>query len=246
MIFAVCDDNPAELDAVTSLLSQTSAVLHTGLQLASYPSGSALLNAVRGGMFPALALLDICMPGMNGVEAARRLRELLPQIQIAFLTVTPEYAIEAFELQAMHYILKPMTPEKAQSLLDRFLNQWQRSLPVLTLRCGSETHRFPTDKIQYITSRDRGILLYLTEQRRRQWLACTFRQAAEQLAADRDFLQISRCCLVNLNAVLYMGRAECHMKNGDVLSISRRERQTVQNRYNDFLFRQMNQTIEGI
>lgn len=70
------------------------------------------------------------------------------------------------------------------------------------------------------------------------------RQAAEQLADAPGFVQISRSCIVNLNAVLYLGSSNCHMKSGEDLPVSRRARRNVQSQWNDFIFRRMSQAEE--
>lgn len=245
MLCAICDDEPLELAEVKELFSQALKELYRDdIKIAVYFSGESLLKAVQNGAQPDLAILDIYMTGQDGIETARCLREFLPKVSVAFLTTSREHAVDAFELDALHYLVKPVTLDKIRTLLDRFLSrnlQTAQVSPVLTFTCGQEKRRFPINQIRYITSRDRGILLYLTEQKRSYWLSCPFRQAIERLAGNPDFLQISRSCIINLNAVLYIGRENCHMKDGACLSISRRERQTVQNCYNDFLFRKMNQ-----
>lgn len=58
------------------------------------------------------------------------------------------------------------------------------------------------------------------------------------------FVQISRSCIVNLSAVLYLGSSNCHMKSGEDLPVSRRARRNVQSQWNDFIFRRMSQAEE--
>lgn len=187
------------------------------IKIAVHSSDKSLLEAVQ-----------------DGIETARCLREFLPKVSVSFLTTSRKHAIDAFELDALHYFVKPVTLEKIRILLDRFLArdlQASQLSPILTLICGQEKHRFPVNQIRYIISRDRSIMLYLPKQKRIYWLSCLLRQAIERLAENPDFLQISPTCMINLNAVLYIGRENCHMKDGTCLSISRRERQTVQNCY---------------
>lgn len=93
-------------------------------------------------------------------------------------------------------------------------------------------------------SQDKGVDIHLQTQPQRKWMPCPFREVIDQLDQDLDFLQISRSCIVNLNDVLYLGSSSFHMKHGESLPISRRERQEVQDRYNDFLFRKMTQVKE--
>lgn len=65
-----------------------------------------------------LALLDIAMPGMDGLELAARLKELRPELPVIFLTGYSEHALEAFSVHASGYLLKPVEPEKLQKEVD--------------------------------------------------------------------------------------------------------------------------------
>ncbi len=246
MLIAICDDEYLELETIEKMICQVAEELSAEIETAVYPSGEALLQAIEAGAQPALAVLDVYMKGWNGIEAARRLRERLPGLPVAFLTTSREHAVDAFELEAIHYLLKPVTLEAVQVLLARFLARGRRtSPPALVLTCGREKHSLLFSQIACIVSCDRGTSLYLEDQSRRQWLSCPFRRVTEQLDREPDFLRLSRSCMVNLNAVLYIGRENCHMKDGTLLPVSRRERQEVQKRYNDFLFRKMSRAKEG-
>jgi two-component system, LytTR family, response regulator len=68
---------------------------------------------------PELAFLDIEMPGMNGIELAERLIRHLPALRIVFVTAYDEYAVKAFELNAMDYVLKPAALDRLKITLDR-------------------------------------------------------------------------------------------------------------------------------
>ncbi|MBO7669281.1 MAG: response regulator [Oscillospiraceae bacterium] len=71
---------------------------------------------------PEIALLDIDMPGMNGLELARRIREMHPDTAIIFLTGYSEYALDAFQLHASGYLMKPINREKLASEVEYALS----------------------------------------------------------------------------------------------------------------------------
>ncbi len=243
MLITICDDERREREAIEAALTAAALELSADIEIAAYPSGTALAEAVERGMRPALAILDIYMGEENGVKTAGVLRGLIPGLSCTFLTTSREYAVEAFSLDALHYIMKPVTVEKSKELLKRFFTHVERPPRCLTLPDQQGERQVPLEQICYLLSRDRGIEIHL--QTGREWFPCPFRQAAEQLADEADFVQISRSCIVDLNEVLHLGSANCHLKNGEVLPISRRERQTVQKRYNDFVFRGMNRAKEA-
>src|SRR5690606_379077 len=68
-----------------------------------------------------VAFVDIEMPGYNGLETAERLLALQPELQIVFVTAYDQYAIDAFELQAIDYVLKPVQPKRLEKTLQRLM-----------------------------------------------------------------------------------------------------------------------------
>jgi len=87
----------------------------------AFTDAASLLTARETGTAFDAYLLDILMPGMNGMELARTLRATQPKAPIAFLTTSKDYALEAFSLDASHYIEKPLAKERLETVLDRLL-----------------------------------------------------------------------------------------------------------------------------
>ncbi len=81
-------------------------------------SGEQALNVAQA-QLPDLVLLDIRMPGMDGLEAARHLLALEQPPSVVFTTAFGDHALEAFETQAVDYLLKPIHPERLQQALDK-------------------------------------------------------------------------------------------------------------------------------
>ena len=75
---------------------------------------------------PDIALLDIDMPGMNGLELARRIRDMHPDTAVIFLTGYSEYALDAFQLHASGYLMKPINREKLASEVEYALSSRNR------------------------------------------------------------------------------------------------------------------------
>ena len=143
MLIAICDDGQRELEAIEAALTAAALELSAGIEIAPYPSGAALVEAVKGGARPALAVLDIYIGEENGVKTAGVLRGLIPGLPCAFLTTSRDFAVEAFSLDALHYIMKPVTVEKLKELLGRLFTHIERPASCLTLTDGQEDRRFP-------------------------------------------------------------------------------------------------------
>ncbi len=97
----LADDHKLLLDAFTKLLESEYEVV------GAFGDGRTLLTEAPG-LKPDVVVLDICMPLMNGIEAARQLKKRLPGVKLIFLTVNqdPDFAAEAFRIGASGYLLK--------------------------------------------------------------------------------------------------------------------------------------------
>lgn len=85
--------------------------------------------AALPGLQPDIAFIDVEMPKMNGVELAKQIVALHKETKIVFTTAYKEYAVDAFEVEALHYVLKPVTPAAIEQVTARMLNSARRGVP---------------------------------------------------------------------------------------------------------------------
>ena len=120
MQIAVCDDIQEELEKIrTALDTYTETHQEYNFDIDEYRTADDILHAVKKGKTYDIALLDICLPGVLGTEAAAEMLERSPSMSIVFLSTSDEYAIEAFAMNATHYLLKPFSQEQINEALDR-------------------------------------------------------------------------------------------------------------------------------
>lgn len=244
MLIYICDDQQEEASALQFCLTKAAAELSAGCTIKVYFSGEAVIDAVENSEAPSLVVLDVYMEGMSGIETGRRLRSLLPDLPVAFLTSSRDFAVDAFELNALHYIVKPVTVETARALLERLPAYPKNPAKMLELPIQDGTAQFPVAEISRIISKSRGVEIHILG-RSAAWLPCRFREVEARLSDEPDFLLLSRGCIVNLNHVQSIDFDTCCMKNGEQFPVSRRERLNVQNRYSDFLFRRLDRMKGG-
>ncbi|MBE1442380.1 response regulator [Paenibacillus sp. OAS669] len=118
------DDEENALDILEILLREIGSVTVTG----RYTNPMQALDALEQ-LQPDAVFLDIQMPGMLGIEAARRIKAAAPHTQIVFTTAYSEYAVEAFELQSIDYLLKPFTKERLRNTISRFVKLQPNNSP---------------------------------------------------------------------------------------------------------------------
>jgi len=146
----IVDDEPPARERLQRLIGELQGWQVAGL----CGSGSEALELVPR-LRPAVALLDIRMPGMSGIEVARHLAALPTPPAVVFTTAYDQYAIEAFDAQAVGYLLKPVRKER----LERALTQAAR-LSASQLREVSQAQGQPRRR-QQIAARVRDELLLI-------------------------------------------------------------------------------------
>jgi two-component system LytT family response regulator len=185
---------------------------------------------------PDLVFLDIQMPGSSGLEVVASLPQ--PRPKIIFCTAFDQYAVDAFELNALDYLLKPVsrtrlaqavervrhaTPE-ADAEVERVIQMARSTSTRLVARCGDRYRVVPHQAVLYFSSE--GGLSRLHAADRTYVLEPTLNDLEARLDPVL-FFRISRGTIVNLDVVaevlpLLGGVAEVVLKNGVHLEVSRR------------------------
>jgi two-component system LytT family response regulator len=184
---------------------------------------------------PDLVLLDIQMPGCSGLEVAASLGR--PRPAIIFCTAYDQYAVDAFELQAVDYLLKPVNRTRLQAALDRVrgheshdrqldaVARTDQLRPVRFLaRQGARFRVVPRQDVLAFTFHEGLTRLHTAGEQ--LWMQPTLAALARRL--DRDaFLQVSRTAIVNLDAIREAkpfpdGTGEVILSNGETFPVTRR------------------------
>jgi two-component system response regulator AlgR len=187
---------------------------------------------------PDVILLDIGMPGINGMEACKQLNTLPAPPVVIFITAYAEYALEAFEQHAVDYLLKPVRKERLQQALERAALLFSQPVTQITdatarthisVSMHGELRLIPVDKIYYFRAEQKYVTLRWEEGE--ALLDDTLKKLEPEF--EGQFLRIHRNALVALTQVSGMRKdreGQCHIKFQDIedeLEISRRHLQTV-------------------
>lgn len=223
---AICDDLPEEREKIRLNLKAGLAACDVPAEFMEYDSGNALLSAWENGNLDVnLIFLDIYMTGLDGVEAARRLRNMGCRTDIIFLTTTPDFAIEGYEVEAAGYILKPLEQEKLRQLLERLLRR--ENSTIITLRQGSSVFTIVPSEIVYIES-NRNLLTIHTVREKIPYYG-RLDEMADKLP-KKKFLRCHQSFLVNMDRI-YAAEDDFRMETGEIVPIRVRERRAIREAY---------------
>lgn len=214
---AICDDNQTDAAYLRALLERWAVSADIAMKIESFPSAEAFLFRYEEDKSFDLLLLDIEMGQMSGVELARRIRQHNRLVQIIFITGYMEYIAEGYDVEALHYLLKPVTEEKLRAVLDRAAQRIESREKALCLSVSGATMRIPLREIRYLEVQRN----YVTVHGQEAWtVKKTLNELEEEL--DESFCRIGRSYIVNLHFVRKITRTQVILKDGEELPLSRK------------------------
>lgn len=199
----VVDDEPLARERMVGQVAQCGATTVAALGDAEAASHWLERQAVD------VLLLDISMPGISGVELARRLRQLPLAPQLVFTTAHEQYAVDAFELDAADYLLKPVRLERLRQALEKAAIRCGKRPAIeahFTVRHRDRLLNIPFSDVRYLKAEQKYISLVTADD---EYLLDDSLVALEQRLGD-SVLRIHRNCLVMrhaLQALLRLGDA---------------------------------------
>lgn len=226
----VCDDVELERQLLKDILHVYFEEIHEEICVEEYSSGEVLVaDAEEGYLEGELLFLDIYMDQLNGMETARKLRALSCNIPIIFLTASPDFAVESYEVQASGYLLKSFSEEKIKKLLNRILKtDMQRRVAIKSKR----QYRYPyTDDIVYVESDKHTITLHLSDQS--EIVAQDKLIEIEKRIDEKRFLHCHQSYLVNMDYIKDV-KEDFELQDGTIIPIRVRGRKEVLDKYNEY------------
>src|SRR5690625_7880404 len=109
---------------------------------------------------PVAVCLAIGMPGLNGIELAQQLAALASAPAIGFVTAFEQYAVEAFEIEAVDYLVKPVRPDRLAQALERARNRPVGSDATISTRLGDRVQAIPVAGIRALVSEDKYTVVH--------------------------------------------------------------------------------------
>lgn len=226
---ALCDDEMAELNKTEKLLGAYEQK-HPGVEflIERFESADELLYRMEDKAYaPDLIFMDIFMPGEEGestscgMEAAKKLRDMGSRAKLFFLTTSREYALEAFDVDASQYLLKPLTKERLCSVLDRLLEREQEERKrYILLKVEGRFVRVAVNDIVYCEAQGKTQCLYFADggkcgQR------MTMTEVYELLSPYREFVRVGAAFIVNLEYIESMNAQDIRLTGGEIIYLPR-------------------------
>lgn len=230
---AICDDECTMVEQHAEAVRESLRCCNCTGEIVTYTGSDNLLaDITEESFYFDLILLDIEMPGVTGMELAKKIKPYLPDVKIIFITSHIEYAIDAFELSIFRYVPKDDKEKRLPAALaDAFGLLMLGQDKTYTIQAGSRLERIPHKRILAIWKDGKNAVIRTEDGEAK--VRKSLGQVFEELAAE-EFLFIDRGCIVNLLHIMQLKESAVVLKNGESYPVSRSHLQEVKNQINDY------------
>lgn len=232
---AVCDDSPEFLQQAIGMVERWSEQSRTPTEIYRFDNGDALLakNAVT---HMDIIFLDIIMPLQSGIDTAKELRQSDNAVKIIFLTSSPEFALESYEVKAQGYMLKPVTYEKVKETLDECSHDFETEAKSMVLKTAFGYQKLYFHDIEYLEAQNKRVVFYLRTGKIVE-AAQPLHSLKDRIAENGGFFKCHRSYLVYIPNVDHFSMTEIITKSGRSIPIARGYGKAFKDAYFALIFR---------
>lgn len=230
---AICDDLESEQLSLARMIQAYARSHSHNIHLRLFSSGESLLAALQGPEIIHLLFLDIYMPGLSGVETARRIRACGSDLAIIFATTSQDHGLDSFDVRATDYLVKPFQAEDVTASLDWFFSHIPEPLRLLSVYSEGEWQQISLSSICYI-----DVFGHQCRIHTHRGLVVARRGLDDLEAAidSRDFLRCHRSFLVNLNHVEGIEACDFRMDDQTLVPISSANLNRIRSQFIDWTY----------
>lgn len=235
---ALCDDNEEAVKTIGAL-AEGFAAEHPEfpIRMSAFTSAAGLLKAIEENGGFDLYILDVMMPEMTGIQLAERIRGRDGQAEVLFLTVSREYAVDAFAVRASGYLLKPADKLDFDREVFRAVSKLtDGKSAAITVKTKDGMRRVRVHELVMIESFNHTRMLTLSDGSVLETYV-SLSELFDRLRGRQNFYMPHRAYIVNLDYSVGIRRYELLMSGNRRIPIPRRQYSTVQELFSNYFFK---------
>lgn len=195
--FAIAEDDYDDYNNLASAIKYVEKKLGVSTIVDHFDTGVKLLASFECNY--DIIFLDIEMPGLNGMETARKIREKDKNVIVIFITNLIQMAVDGYEVEAFDFIVKPINHDTFLMKLERAISRINTSSSEsIMVKCKGEIFSIRIDSIKYIESDDHYLIYHTLDGTYREYATL---KDVEKRINNKAFARCNQCFLVNLKYV---------------------------------------------
>lgn len=250
MNLALVDDLEYDLHSLEKLITDYFFRKNIKYNISLFLTGEEFLSSFRPGRFDAI-FLDNLLDGINGMDVARRVRSQDDSVPIIFITAEDGFALEGYTVQAMDYIMKPVSKERLEILMKRLDKRLNKSRNIIEIKENRVTRFLNLDDVLYVRSAGHFLEIQTSYGTLKPYMTQEYFQSVlkelGEYGTPSQGLRFQNCCrgyVVGLDHVISLDSTDFLMSDGSRVPISRPKYKEMQNAYANYLFQKTRNTID--
>lgn len=233
---AFCDDDLLAIDEINALLDQYCVERDLEIAGTVFHSPLELLAEIEKGAHFDILFLDVIMPGQNGINVAKEIRQYDRTAKIIFLTSSTEFAVESYTVGAFFYYVKPIKAEAFCQLMDSAISECEKEKRGgLILRCKSGITRIALEKLVYCEVMGRTLVFHLQNGTSLESTG-SMDELCNELAQYGSFLRPHRSFLINMEYIQSISYKAITLDNQEKIPIPHGKCSEIKKQYLDYAF----------
>lgn len=228
-VIAICDDETRELDKMEEFIKAYQRMREDNMafdyRTERFESAESLLYQIcEKGFLPDFMILDIFMPGETGMDAVKKLRKKGCRVPVAFLSSSEQFALDAYGVDAVQYLVKPLEREKFFHMLDIFCEmlgekQQDKEKKCIMVKATDGIRKIGLGNIVYCETQKNYQILHLEDEECR--VRMTSGKMHELLGKYRQFSKCGSSYIFNVEHIVTVDREKIYLDNGNRIYIPR-------------------------
>ena len=217
MRIAICEDNKSDSEALAKAIKDWADKKQTEIDIVFYNNAESFMMAWPEIYFD-LVFLDIQMKNISGIELAENIRKSDKDIMLVFLSSFSQYVFKGYDVDALHFLTKPLSLEKLLPVMDRAYLIWDsKKISSIMVTTENAQYKLPFGEIFYISMFSHDAEVYTAEGK------YFIRKSIKELLVllPDEFMQCHRSCIVNLFKIRCMYKDSLVLRNGAQIPMSR-------------------------
>ena len=235
MRIVICDDNIKDLIELEKLVLKYSACYpDRQFEVEKFSEGEVLQQEFQNKGQADIYILDIVMSGISGIDLGNQIRKNNQKSIIIYVTTSDDFALDAYDIHAIRYLLKPVKEEDFFEAMDYALtNIYVSEGAAFMVKTKTGILSVPYYRIEYIENVSRRLEVHLTDGQviTSIFIRKSFEEEIKEFVGDRNFLRVHKSFLVNMKYIKKLTRTEAAMESGNSIPISRKSALDVRREY---------------
>ncbi len=240
MRIAICDDSISDLSNMVAIVNDYIFMQRNKFEIdcVAFQNAVDLIAAMESGQRFDLMILDILMPLMTGMDAAKEIRQYNQDVKIIFSTSSPEFAVESYSVGAFYYAIKPIGKEKLFLLLDKVIAEIKVAEGIsFLIKSKTGLTRIYTNRLEYAEVIGRTIVYHITNGLVIE-AAGSMVELEEELLGHYNFIKPHRSYIINMVFIDTLSQREIVMRSHSKVPIAKANYKTIKSAYISYSFKE--------